>query len=169
MRYLKHECYTSWQETWRNGSSTELNMTPCILKLLPIPSCDWLIQWVCRTITQISNGHEKCTCDCFVLVNCFFFFFLVIANCFIILRHTVLFWVFCHIPFASYCIIRRRKKMCWEEVLHVLQAVKKNKKKNRSEQSQVEELSQTDSPAHPSDHRASSPDEPGNHQPWQIW
>ena len=59
----------------------------------------------------------------------FFFFFLVIANCFIILRHTVLFWVFCHIPFASYCIIRRRKKMCWEEVLHVLQAVKKTKKK----------------------------------------
>lgn len=60
----------------------------------------------CRTITQISNGHEKWTSNCFVLANSF----LVIANRFIILRHTVLFWVFCHIPFPSYCTLRRRKK-----------------------------------------------------------
>lgn len=38
-------------------------------------------------------------------------------------------------------IKKKKKKMCWGELLYVLQAVKKN----RSEQSQVEQLSQTQS------------------------
>lgn len=47
---------------------------------------------------------------------------------------------------------------------YALQAVK-----NMSEQSQVEQLSQTDCPIHPSDPCSPRPDEAGKYPAWQIW
>lgn len=94
----------------------------------------------------------------------FWWTLLMIANHFIILSHAVLFWVYCYIPFLSYCTLTRRKKCDGGDVPHVLQAVK-----NMSEQSQVQHLSETYHPIHPSDYSSFSPEEPVKHPAWQIW
>lgn len=96
-----------------------------------------------------------------------FFFFnfgdvLIINTSFIIRSHTVIFWVYCYsLPLLH---DKKKKKCDWEEVPYVnyrpLQAVR-----NMSEQSQVEQLSQTYCPIHPS---VPFP-EPGKHPAWQIW